>query len=95
MVSLSVSVPVSVGSRFLVGMRSRASGVARQKTGEMPSSPLASGILIRFGEILRVKEIGSAAFSCVRLYIRRRTAGCWRATLRRSSGSTELAEVHR
>jgi hypothetical protein len=62
-----------------VGARSRATGVARLSTVHralvpectQPASDTTqkqpSGILIRFGEILRVEGIGSAAFSCVRL----------------------------
>jgi hypothetical protein len=57
-----------------------------------------SGILVRFGEILRVEGIGSAAFSCVRLYLGRRAAGCWR--LRRSrdratGGNSEKVRLKR
>jgi hypothetical protein len=76
-----------------VGARSRATGVARLITvhGALvagctePASNMAqkqalgSGILIRFGEILWVEGIESAAFSCVRLYMRRRAParGSW------------------
>src|SRR5215470_1989932 len=34
---------------------------------------------------LGCEEVGRAVFSCARLSMRRLAAGCWRATLRRSS----------